>query len=151
MRIQQVVDLSNLTRGQINQLISRHGLGVHGHLLANEVVEGGARNFTPADCFAFCVGGRAAAMMGCDMTTVRDIICSLPMPAINPATFRQREIFPGYRREDDLLLVVRCTGGEFDAVFVTGDKLHTATKNALAALVFPASKMARAIEDAADE
>lgn len=150
MHIQKVVDLSGLSRGQINQLISRHGIGVHGRLLRTEVHEGAARDFTPADAFAFCIGGRAAAL-GCNMTTVRDLIISFPIPAVDPATFRQRAIFDGYRRDVVHLLVAKQVAGEWVSKIVLPEKVYDATKKAPVALVFPATEIARAIEDVCDE
>lgn len=142
MRIQQVEVLTGLTRGQINQLISRYGVLVHGGHKP-----GSARDFTPADVFGFCIAGRAAAL-GVNMPTIRWIVASLPMPVVDPSTFHQREIFPGYRRDRELLLVVTESEGNFNSHFVSPDKVHLAVaKDAEAALVFPASKIAREIED----
>src|SRR5690606_20577858 len=124
--------LSSLSRGQINQLISRYGVGVHGR-----AIQGGARNFTPADAFAFCVAGRASAL-GVDMPTIRDIIACLPIPALDPSTFEQREIFPGYSRSCKVFFVVTERDGEFRGEFVADKQVHLVTRGAAAALVFPA-------------
>lgn len=141
MNIHTVSELSGLSRGQIDQLISRWGVTPHG-----KARPGGAREFTLADCFAFCVAGHAARM-GVSQPGIRDIIGALPMPKLSRDTFEQVEVFPGRAVMRNAWLVVAAgDDGELRGEFVEASQLKSV---AGASMIFPASQIAAAIEEAA--
>ena len=142
MDIHTLSDLSGLTRGQINQLVSRWSVAVHGQM------RGTVRDFTSADAFNFCIAG-LASRIGLTMPEIRDIIAAMPMPRIDPNTFAQVETFPGRAKlPDDVLLVVQRKGEMFSCRFIVPDKLGAIINKAPAALVFQAGRIADDVEAA---
>lgn len=142
MNIHDVCLLSGLTRGQINQLISRWRVTPH---YQKSVAAGSARRFTSADVFNFCIAGRATAI-GLDGPTIRDIVASLPIPRVDPDTFEQIEIFPGYRADRNMVLVVAKDKDGFCSSFVSASKSSTVMDGGTK-IVFEASKIAREIAE----
>lgn len=142
MDIHKLSDLSGLTRGQINQMISRWSVAVHGQ------VRGTVRDFTSADAFNFRIAG-LASHMGLSMPEIRDLIASMPMPRVDPNTFEQIETFPGREKlPEDVLLVVQRKGEMFACQFIAPEKLGAIINRAPAALVFQAGRIADELEAA---
>lgn len=88
MKIQNLSTMSGLTRGQIDQLISRHGIELH-----SKPPAGAARNFTPADSFLISLAGELHRV-GLRNKEIASAVASI-IPEVDPNTFRQTEIYPG--------------------------------------------------------
>lgn len=142
MDIHTISDLSGLSRGQINQLISRWSIDVYGR------VYGTARDFTSADAFNFCIAG-LASRIGLSMPEIRDLIAAMPMPRRKSSTFQQAETFPGRSvMPDDVLMVVLRKDDTFSCTFVAPEKLGTIINRAPSALIFQAGRIAEEVEAA---
>jgi hypothetical protein len=72
MNIHQIIDVSGLTRDQVNTLISRFGVHVWGRNSP-----GGARDFTTADAFTFALAG-ILDRAGFSMSGIRYALAGLP-------------------------------------------------------------------------
>ncbi len=77
--IDEVSKLSGLSRGQIEQLISRYGVISPWC----KVLPGNAREFLPADVFLFVMAGELYRL-GLNQATIRDIFASLPFHKLDP-------------------------------------------------------------------
>jgi hypothetical protein len=87
MKINEVSVMSGLSRGQIDQLISRHRIHLHA-----KPRFGAAREFTPADAFMIALAGQLRAM-GVKNENISSAVASI-MPRVDPDTFEQLEIYP---------------------------------------------------------
>lgn len=142
MDIHTLIRLSGLTRGQINQLISRWSVDVYGSIY------GKGREFTAADGFNFCVAG-LASRMGLTMPEISRIIEAMPMPRRKSSTFQQAETFPGRSvMPDDVLMVIQRKDDAFSCTFIAPEKLGAVLNKAPAALVFQAGRIAIEVEAA---
>jgi len=87
MKILTLSTMSGLTRGQIDQFISRYGIHVHA-----QPRFGAAREFTPADAFMINLAGQLRAMR-VNNQDIASAVGSI-VPRVDPHTFEQLEIYP---------------------------------------------------------
>lgn len=149
MNIHHVSQLSGLSRGQINQLISRHGYTPHA-----KPQNGEARSFTKADAFDLVVAGRLARL-GLGQAWIAEALAALPIPQVDPNTFEQIEVFPGRRKFShegaSAVLVIDCNeAGNFTAEFAAASDLPRILARTHVAVVLNADDIANTIEQLAD-
>lgn len=140
MDISSVSRISGLTRGQIDQAISRWTITPHARS-----EPGKPRRFTAADCFKFAVVGELHRM-GLAWPAIREAVWAATLtPEVDPETFEQIEIFPGASRFVEAVLVIRNFNQDElpEARFV--ERADLPKIGSEATIVLPASKIASRI------
>jgi len=142
LNIRDVARLAGLSTKQIDLAINRWSVTPH----FKKVAPGSPREFTKADTFVFCIAGELVRM-GLSWPAIREIIWSATtMVEVNPTTFEQLQIFPGASRFVEAVLVVRNFSADElpEATLIERDELRKIGSDA--AIILPASRIARRIE-----
>jgi hypothetical protein len=148
MNIHDVIEISGLTRGQINQLLSRSGVFVFGPVLPGKI-----RIFTGADTLKFAESGELSRL-GFDAPAIAKIWHCIRgrALAVDPYSFAPLEIFPGEKSvdgDDVFLLIVKDQSQHFgfSVDYKTSDELGEAIPKLDAnAVVIPLRSILRKIK-----
>jgi len=136
----EVARLSGLSTGQIDQLISRWGVG-----LWMGSTRGSSRKFLAVDAFKFMIAGELHRL-GIDQRTVRDMLASL-LPDSQNLT-EEPPTFPHQRQDGPRQFVVIFTHNQaFASIVVDGEALGRAlaARKTAGAIVLDATAMAERI------
>jgi hypothetical protein len=145
--ISEVAELTGLSRGQIEQLISRHGIPVWAR-----AEPGKAREFLPVDVFTFMLIGELDRLH-VGHASISGIIASLNPYKLDPASGLPIEIFPGESKAKDRVLWIIANVGD-GAEFVEAipaEALHRelARRKILSPIIIDVTSIAALLREAA--
>jgi len=145
MDIHAILKISGLTRGQVDQLISRYSFQPQGSSRS-----GLGRTFTKADAFKFAAAGELSRL-GLNQPTIANALSYVEK--IDRATFEQLETFPGcsefsLRAETAFLAVSLDRNGEHLPWFLSSIQLSELISQELSIVVVNATAIAERVEKA---